>query len=88
MGEAVARQDDLYICEASRLFDFLTGVTPVLGDPANPERPLNLTAGQKWIRELVIQYGLDLKKHQNVRETFRRMVASPLFLDPNARVNK
>lgn len=84
MGEAMAEQDDLYICEASRLFEYLTGIQPRLGDPFDPTQPLNLTAGDKWIRELVIQYGLDLKKHQNVRETLRRMIASPLFLDPNA----
>ena len=80
LGDALAAQDDLYVCAAKRYFYFLTGVNVPLFDVGDINSP-QMSAGEAAARATVVRYGQDLKAHQSVRTLIRTIVSSPTFIN-------
>lgn len=79
LGETIAGIDDYYVCAAKRYLHFFTGVDiPLMdmGDMTNA--PLNST--EKEYLNFLSNLGKDLKKHQDLKKTIRRIIASEAFV--------
>jgi hypothetical protein len=81
LGEAIADENDLYVCAAKRYYEFLTGITHTLNDPGDFSTP-KLSEGDALVRKKVIDLGLELRQHQNLRELLRSIIQSHTFIYP------
>jgi hypothetical protein len=82
LGKAMSELDDPYICAASRYYRFLTGVNVEIRDYNDSMSSLTDTADEIKYRNLVIQLGKNLKKHQNLNKMIEEIISSPLYLTP------
>ena len=82
LGKAIGQLDDLYICAASRYYRFLTGINVEIRDYSDPMSPVADTADEVKYRNLVIDLGKNLKKHQSLTKLIEEIVASPLYITP------
>ena len=81
LGQKIAETNDLYVCEASKLYQWLTGILVDLSDLQDPLNAPELTTSQQKIRSSVIEMGLQLKSHQSLRTIVKQIIASPAFAD-------
>ncbi len=79
LGAALAATDDFYICLASRYYRYFTGVTVNLSDLSDPKAPIILTARAAAHRSTVVNLGLQLKSHQNLRRTVEDIIKLPIY---------
>lgn len=82
LGDVLAKTDDLYVCAAKRYYRFLTGVTVSLSDIGDINTPA-FTTGQKYQRDKVIKFGIELKQHQSIRTLIKRIIESESFIYPD-----
>lgn len=82
LGEVLAKTDDLYVCAAKRYYRLLTGVNVSLSDIGDINTPA-FTTGQKYQRDKVINYGIELKQHQSIRTLIKRIIESEAFIYPD-----
>lgn len=82
LGEKIASENDLYACAAKRYYKFFTGINVDLTD-LEASANAKLGPGEKLYRDRIIQWGLDLKKDQNVRELIRKIIGSASFVYPD-----
>jgi hypothetical protein len=78
LGAALADTNDLYVCAASRYFQFFTGIAVNLQDSGDPSLPA-LSASDMKYRSQVISLGLELKKHQRLDKLIEDILRSPLY---------
>jgi len=78
LGQLLAQQNDLYVCAAKRYFEFFTGIDANLNDPGDDRNP-SLSLADRHYKDLVVQYGLDLKEHQSLRRLVKAIVSSDLY---------
>jgi hypothetical protein len=78
LGQALAETDDLYVCAAARYFQFFTGIQVNLQDIGDPSKPV-LNAGELGYRQQVINLGLELRRHQNLRTLVRQILESGIY---------
>lgn len=84
LGEALAQNDDLYICAAKRYVQFFTGVDIPMFDPGDINAPDVNQAEQDYIN-FVHELGEDLKKDGNLKKLIKKIVSSKTFLNPQKR---
>ncbi|MEK6774407.1 MAG: hypothetical protein AABY64_10725 [Bdellovibrionota bacterium] len=85
LGQAMANNNDLYICTAAKYFRHFTGVKVNLqdeGDPSNARLP----ASDKAYRDLVINLGLELKKTQSLRTLIQSILSSNVYRKSSMRL--
>ena len=82
LGEKIAQTNDFYVCAAKRHFKFLTGIEVDLSDEGDMNSP-KLTEKEQFYRDRVIKLGLDLKKHQSLKELFKAIISTPTFIQPD-----
>lgn len=82
LGKAISELDDPYICAASRYYRFLTGVNVEIRDYNDSMSAISDTQDEIQYRNLVIQLGKNLKKHQSLNKMIEEIIASPLYLTP------
>ncbi len=78
LGEAIAAEDDLYVCAASRYFELFTGLRVSLQDLGDPNNP-KLSAGDLYYRDLVIRLGREFKEHQNVMTLVKDIIETDFY---------
>lgn len=78
LGTALAETNDLYVCAASRYFQFFTGIAVNLQDAGDPSMPALNTAEIQY-RNQVISLGLQLKKHQRLDKLIEEIMRSPVY---------
>lgn len=79
LGSAIANQDDLYICAAKRYYEHFTGVKADILE-------LNgrtLSAADLSHRNQVIQMGLNLRSHNNLRTLIGEIMNLPIYRESN-----
>lgn len=74
MGEALAKQDDMYMCAAQRYYSFLTGVTIPMQYSANSNDPFI-----KKHYDIIEKMGLDLKKHKSMKQLIRDIISGEAY---------
>lgn len=82
LGEALATTNDLYVCAAKRYYRYLTGINVSLDDIGNINTP-PFSEGEKFQRDRVITFGLELKKHQSLRTLIKAIIKSEAFIYPD-----
>lgn len=82
LGQAISQTNDLYVCAAKRYYRFLTGINVSLADIGDINTPV-FTSGEKFQRNKVINYGLELKQHQSIRTLIKRIIESESFINPD-----
>jgi hypothetical protein len=75
LGAKMAATNDFYACTASRYFRYFTGINANLQDIGDTSRP-PLSTADLYYRNLVIQFGLDLKSSQNLQTLIRDILSS------------
>jgi hypothetical protein len=83
LGQAIAQQDDYYICLASRYFEHFTGIKVHLKDPASRSESFYSDRRFRVLLDFVVDLGLDLKQHGSVKQTMSRILRSPFYLNPS-----
>ncbi len=80
LGAAIAETEDLYVCAASRYFQYFTGVQVNLQDTGDPSRE-PLSAADLAYREQVVALGKALKADpsQSLRTLVRSILESDLY---------
>jgi hypothetical protein len=78
LGAAMASTKDLYVCAASRYFEFFTGISVNLLDEGDPRYP-PMSASDKYYREMVIRLGTKLKTHQSLRQLIQEIMESEIY---------
>lgn len=78
LGAALAQQKDLYVCAASRYFQFFTGVQVDLRDEGDPSLP-TLSAGERAYRQIVINLGTRLQQSRSLRTLVQEIMSSPTY---------
>jgi hypothetical protein len=84
LGRAVAATDDLYVCAASKYFQFFTGISVSLQDEGDSSKPA-LSESEKMYRELVVQMGLRFKSHQSLRTLVQEILTSATYRSESLR---
>jgi hypothetical protein len=82
LSARISEQDDVYVCQARKLFQYFTGVRVDLNDIYDPDEAAALAAMSEkdWeYRNLVIQLGKNLKKHQKVRQTIEEILKLEIY---------
>jgi hypothetical protein len=87
LGQALADTDDLYVCAASRYFQFFTGIGLNLRDPGDLTTT-PLTDGEKAYQAQVEILGKQLKTNQSLRELLRSIFNSPIYQSSSMRLPK
>lgn len=78
LGQLIAAENDLYVCAASKYFEFFTGVAVDLSDPGDA-RNTPLTAADQHYKQKVIDLGLRLKQHQSLRSMVYEIITSDTY---------
>lgn len=78
LGAALADTNDLYVCAASRYFQYFTGIAVNLQDSGDPSLPV-LNASEMKYRAEVVNLGLHLKQHQRLDKLIDEILRSPLY---------
>jgi hypothetical protein len=78
LGDALAGEDDLYVCAAARYFELFTGLRVSLQDLGDPNNQ-KLSAGDVFYRELVIKMGRDLKGSQNLQALIKEIMETDFY---------
>lgn len=78
LGAAIAQQKDLYVCAASRYFQFFTGVQVDLRDEGDPSQPA-LSAGERAYRQIVVNLGTRLQQSRSLRTLVQEILNSPTY---------
>ena len=84
LGEALAENDDLYICAAKRYVKFLTGVDVPMFDPGDINAP-DVSEAQTAYIEFVKAMGSELKTNGDPQVIIGKILESDSFLDPSKR---
>ncbi|MCB0420872.1 MAG: hypothetical protein KDD61_07745 [Bdellovibrionales bacterium] len=79
LGLKLSQQDDPYICLASRYYRYFTGISTNVGDIGDTSLGYSLSKGDLERRNLVIQLGLELKGHKNLRTLIQRILNLPHY---------
>lgn len=80
LGQYLAGMDDTYACLASKYFDWFTGHKVELHDPGELNSSA-LDAAQRQHLAYIKKLGAELKGHQNLKQTFLDIIASPYFIE-------
>lgn len=75
VGQRFAQLDDLYVCAASRYFEYFTGIHVPLRDPAG----VTLSPAEQAYADQVAAWGIELKTTQNLRTLIERIISSPIY---------
>lgn len=78
LGAGIAQKNDLYVCAASRYFEYFTGIKVSLHDEGDPRNP-TLTAADRYYRDKVVEMGLELKSNQNLKSLVRSIISSDIY---------
>lgn len=78
LGEAISKTNDLYVCAASRYFEYFTGITVNLQDIGDPSLP-PISEEDLQYRNQVIQMGLELKKSQSLQSLIQSILNSDVY---------
>ena len=76
LGAKILAQDDFYICLAKRYYEYFTGVSANVRDL----RGQTLLEPAASHRQTVIDMGLRLKNHRDLKQTIREIFGSPAFI--------
>jgi len=82
LGEALANQDEPYVCAANRYFFFFTGILANIQEPgADGGNVSALSAVEKGYRDFVIKLGQELKQdpQRNLKALIRKIIASEYY---------
>ena len=78
LGTALSQSNDLYVCAASRYLKYFTGIEVNLQDPTDSRFPA-LSADDLHYRDVAVQLGLSLKKHQSLTQLIKEIMSSNLY---------
>lgn len=81
LGNEFLKTDDLYVCAAKRYFEYFTGIKADISDikdPMNANFP-SLSVDQQKYRQIVIDLGLSLKSHKNLKQLVKDIISSPSY---------
>lgn len=78
LGQLLSQGNDLYVCAASRYFEFFTGIEVNLNDPGD-SRNAPLSEADEQYKALVVNLGLNLKSHQSLRALVKEIISSPIY---------
>lgn len=78
LGKVLSEQEDLYICAASRYFQYFTGIRVSMQDPGDPTS-IPMTGDQQSYYNQVVQWGIELKKTQNLRGLIKNILQSNVY---------
>jgi hypothetical protein len=79
LGNAIADQDDFYVCGVKRFYQALVGIEVDLSDPENISYTA-LSTEHKKFQDKVVAWGIELKQSQNMLEIIRKIIDSPEFV--------
>ena len=82
LGQKMAATNDLYVCAAKRYYKFLTGIDVNLADIGDINTP-QFSEGENFQRTRIIDWGLELKKHQSLRTLIKKIIESNAFIYPD-----
>lgn len=80
LGSKLIQTNDLPVCFAAKYYKAFTGIEANLADLGNPNTN-PLTEGEKYHREKVIQLGLALKEHRNLRTLIQDIISTNAFIN-------
>lgn len=75
LGNRIADTPDFYVCLAKRYYRYFTGIDTDIGDLGDPDHGM-MSEDDKVHRQVVIDLGLDLQKHQDLRLLLRDIIRS------------
>ncbi|MGE3681533.1 MAG: hypothetical protein AB7G93_07375 [Bdellovibrionales bacterium] len=75
-ANAIADNEDYYVCAAKRYYEFFTGIKADLRDIGDPLEPIFLNKEQLDARKTVVDLGLNLKQHQSLKSLVRQILSS------------
>lgn len=81
LGTAIAEQDDYYVCLAKRYFEYFTGVDVQIRDPALRNDSFYSNPRYRELRDYVVDLGLDLRSHGQVKRLMTRILKSPYYTE-------
>lgn len=73
----LSKQDDYYICAASKYLYYLTGIKVQLRDYSDSYDYLGKDS--KFLLQYVNQLGLNLKEHQSIKQLLKEIIDGPVF---------
>jgi hypothetical protein len=79
LGDAIAAQDDFYICAAKRYYQYLTGIDVSIADVSDPAGGVYLSQRDSYHRDVVIDLGLALKTSQSSRSLIEAILRLPAY---------
>ncbi len=88
LGNAIAGQDDYYICLAKRYFQHFTGINVQIKDPALRSDSFYSDPKFRELRDYVMDLGKDLKAHGSVKQTIGRILRSPYYSSPHYQTHR
>jgi hypothetical protein len=77
-GNYLAQLDDLYLCAASRYFQYFTGIRISFRDYGDAAAAPQ-TDEEREYSQMVRELGLDFKRHQNLKTLVRKIMESPIY---------
>lgn len=78
LGQAIAQQDDYYLCSAKRYYQYFTGIEVDMGDLGDPSHR-RLSERELYHRDIVINLGLQLKQHQKLETLVEDILSLPNY---------
>lgn len=78
LGRAIASKNDIYVCAASRYFQYFTGIKTLLYDEGDPRNP-PMSPADQYYRDKVIDLGLRLKSHQSLSTLVGDILSSDIY---------
>lgn len=85
LAQAITETDDYYICAAKRYLNFFTGVDVPMFDAGDISAPY-LNKKEKEYQKFVIELGKELKEHQDLKQTIKRIISSKSYISPGKKV--
>ena len=82
LGNAIAAQDDFFICLAKRYYKYFLGIDVYIGDPGSPLAPI-LNQIEQHHKDQVVSLGLRLKNSNNLATLIREILALPDYRERN-----
>ncbi|MCB9024868.1 MAG: hypothetical protein H6625_01000 [Bdellovibrionaceae bacterium] len=79
LGDKLAEQDDVYVCLASRYYEYFTGIKTNVADIGDSSLEYKLTDADLKHRNLVIKLGQELKEHQNSMTLIENILKLPIY---------
>lgn len=83
LASKISQEKGFYACIASKYYKALTGISVNLGDINDSAKPLNLSSGETFHRNQVINLGTNLQSTQSLRTLILDIINSAAFISPD-----